>query len=212
MRAAALTFMARKLRINEPGLSYHVWINGVAGQAIFRDAEDKDFLVELIRDEVQLSDWCCLEYVVMSTHYHVFLRLRKPTLSSGFQRINVRYARHFNVKYGRRGHVFDARFHAKIADGRFAQLETIRYVALNPVKANICDLPEQYPWSGYGSTIGRFADDKIVDVRSVIALFGSRAGYRRYVEEPDERVRWGQARARPHAGSFSARGTRAAAR
>jgi putative transposase len=189
--------MARKLRIDEPGVSYHVWINGVAGMAIFRDVDDKDFMLQLLRDEVETSSWCCLEYAVMSTHYHVFLRLRKATLSSGFQRINVRYARYFNDKYGKRGHVFDARFHSKIAEGLFAQLETIRYVALNPVNANICRFPEEYAWSGYGSTIGRYADDEIIDVSAMRALFGSRAAYRRYVEEPDERARWGQARPRP---------------
>jgi REP element-mobilizing transposase RayT len=189
--------MARKLRIDEPGLSYHVWINGVASLSIFRDADDKNFMLELLRDEVEVSRWRCLEYAVMSTHYHVFLQLRKPTLSSGFQRLNVRYARYFNEKYGKRGHVFDARFHSKIAESRFGQLETVRYVALNPVKANICTMAQDYPWTGYGGTIGRYRDDGIVDVRAVIALFGSRAAYRKYVEEPDERVRWGQARARP---------------
>jgi REP element-mobilizing transposase RayT len=206
--------MARKLRINEPGLSYHVWINGVAGMSIFRDPADKDFMVALLRDEVEPSSWMCLEYAVMSTHYHVFLRLRKPTLSSGFQRVNVRYARYFNDRYGKRGHVFDARFHAKIAEGRFAQLETIRYVALNPVKANVCDRAEQYPWCGYGATIGCYADDDVVDVRALVALFGSRAAYRKYVEEPDERVRWGQSRTRPRGtpkARATTRGSRAAA-
>jgi len=205
--------MARKLRINEAGLCYHVWINGVAGQAIFRDAGDKDFMVELLRDEVALSSWSCLEYVVMSTHYHVFLRLRKPTLSSGFKRLNVRYARYFNRKYGKRGHVFDARFHAKVAESRFSRLETIRYVALNPVKANVCRAAEEYPWCGYGASIGRYADNEIVDTRALLTLFGSRAAYRKYVEEPDERVRWGQSRARPRVtprATATPRGSRAA--
>jgi REP element-mobilizing transposase RayT len=185
-----------------------VWINGVAGVAIFRDDEDKDALVRLLREEVAYSDWCCLEYAVMSTHYHVFLRPRKPTLSSGFQRLNVRYAQYYNAKHKRRGHVFGARFCSKIAEGLFAQLETIRYVALNPVKAHICERPEDYPWCGYGSTIGKYDDDRIVDVRAIVALFGSRAAYRRYVEEPDERVRWGQAGARPRQAARATKKTR----
>lgn len=189
--------MARKHRIDEPGLSYHVWINGVAGLAIFRDGHDKSTMVQLLREEVANSNWCCLEYAVMSTHYHVFLRLRKATLSSGFKRLNVRYARYYNDRYGKRGHVFDARFHARIAESVFAQLETIRYIALNPFNANMCRVPEDYPWSGYGATIGKYVDDEIVDVGAIIALFGSRRAYKKYVQEPDERVRWGQARARP---------------
>jgi hypothetical protein len=120
----------------------------------------------------------------------------------------VRYAQYYNAKHKRRGHVFGARFCSKIAEGLFAQLETIRYVALNPVKAHICERPEDYPWCGYGSTIGKYDDDRIVDVRAIVALFGSRAAYRRYVEEPDERVRWGQAGARPRQAARATKKTR----
>jgi putative transposase len=190
--------MARAYRIDEPGFTFHVWANGVNSLHLFRDADDRDYAVQLLRDEVEISDWICLEYVVMTTHYHVLVRLQKPTLSSGFKRFNVRYAQYFNKKYGRRGHVFDARFQSKIAEGRFAQLEVARYIARNPVKAGICASPDEYPWSGYGAAIGRYRDNAIVNVRALLAMLdGTRVAYRRYVEETDERKRWGQAGARP---------------
>lgn len=183
--------MARALRIDEAGLTFHVWANGVNSLAVFRDHDDRDFAVRLLRDEVAISEWTCLEYVVMTTHYHVLLRLRKATLSSGFKRFNVRYAQYFNRKYARRGHVFDARFQSKLVDDRFGQLELARYLARNPVKAKICERPEDYQWSGYGATVGLFADDGIVDPGAALApLRGSRSAYRRYVEEPDARKRW----------------------
>lgn len=179
-------------------MTFHVWANGVNSLTIFRDVEDKDVAVSLLREEVKSSDWCVLEYVVMSTHYHVFLRLRKATLSSGFKRFNERYARYFNRKYKKRGHVFEARFNSKLVEGRFARMEVARYVAYNPVKAQIAKRMEDYVWCGYGATIGLFAPNEIVDVEAALAPFsGSRSAFRKYMEEPDERKRWGQARARP---------------
>jgi putative transposase len=200
--------MARAYRIDEPGLTYHVWANGVNSLSLFREPDDRDYAVQLLREEVELSSWTCLEYAVMTTHYHVLVRLRKPTLSSGFKRFNVRYAQYFNKKYSRRGHVFDARFQSKIADGRFSQLETARYIARNPLKAGMCDCAEEYPWSGYGAAIGLYRDNGIVDVRALVAMLdGTRAAYRKYVEELDERKRWGQAGVRPRT-SGKARVTR----
>jgi hypothetical protein len=109
----------------------------------------------------------------------------------------VRYAKYYNRKYARRGHVFDARFQSKVVDDAFGQLELARYLARNPVKAKICDRPEDYPWSGYGATVGLFLDDRIVNVKEAIAPLGSRASYRRYVDEPDARRRWSQLWAGP---------------
>lgn len=195
--------MARALRIDLPDFTYHAWANGVDGRPIFRTPVEKNYMHELLRDEVELSNWTCLSYVVMTTHYHLVLRLNESTLSSGFQRLNCRFAQWFNKHNERRGHVFESRFNCKIIDSRFGELEVCRYVALNPVKANMCRLPEQYPWSGFGAIVGDAPADDIVDIDAARALAGSRNAFRRYVDEPDLRVRRGQARARPRATSHA---------
>ena len=202
--------MPRRARIADVGLTYHVWANGVKSMALFRDDDDRDFAVELLRETIALCDWTCLEYVVMTTHYHVLLQLPSPTLTRGFHHFNLRYARYFNKRYEKRGHVFDARFQSKVVEGGFGQLETARYLARNPVKARICELPEQYPWCGYGTTIGLFRDDRIVDIAAALAPIGTRASYRTYVDESDRRARWSQFVARRR--SVKPTRTRAAAR
>jgi len=192
--------VGRDPRINLAGLTYHVWANGTSAQRILRDDIDKDTLVRLLREEVKRSNWICLAYVVMTTHYHVLLRLREATLSSGFQRFNLRYARYFNRKYAARGHVFDAPFEHRIVEGRFDELEVSRYLALNPTKANMCSRPEDYQWSSYGALIGEFLADGIVDERSALKpLGGSRDRYRMYVEARDARTRWDLIRTRSRA-------------
>jgi REP element-mobilizing transposase RayT len=184
-------------RVNLAGLTYHVWANGCASQRIFRDDVDKDALLRFLADEIIFSSWTCLAYVVMSTHYHVLLRLQKPTLSSGFQRFNLRYARYYNRRYASRGHVFDAPFGYRIVDGRSNELEVSRYLALNPTRANMCASPEDYQWSSYGALAGFFQPNGVVDERTALEpLGGSRERYRAYVEETDARVRWDQVRVR----------------
>jgi len=189
--------MARSLRVDLPDLTYHAWAHAISGCVLFRDAIDKDMAVRLLREEATLSDWTCLAYVVMSTHYHVLIRLKKATLSSGFMRMNLRYARYYNQRYELRGHVFDRRFQTRVIEGTGDELETARYIALNPTRANMCRLPEDYGWSSYGATVGLYPKDPIIDLKAALApVGGSQNGYRRFVEELDPRVRRGQVRAR----------------
>lgn len=170
-------------------MMFHVWANGVANSYIFRDADDRNHLLRLLREEVRLSRWTCLSYVVMSSHYHLLLRLAEATLSSGFQRLNYRYALYHNRRYGQRGHCFDQRFQSHLIDAE-DELEIARYLALNPTRAAMCTLPEEWPWSSYGSVVGLYPRDPIVDLRAALApAGGSQKKYRAFVEETDPRLR-----------------------
>jgi hypothetical protein len=138
----------------------------------------------------------------MKTHYHALIRLQKLTLSSGFQRLNSRYAQAFNRVHGRRGHLFERRFRDVLVESESHRYEVTRYIHLNAPRANACTRPEEYPWCDYGSTVGLFERDPIVDPRAALELFGSdlptaRRRYRRYVEERDPRARRGLTRVRP---------------
>jgi putative transposase len=182
--------MARKLRIGEPGMTFHVWANGVANSFIFRDGQDRDTLLKLLREEVELSKWTCLSYVVLSSHYHLLLRLTEPTLSSGFKRLNYRYALYHNRRYGQRGHCFEQRFQSHPVADADDELELARYLALNPTRADMCRLPEDWPWSSYGAVAGLYPRDRIVDTRAALApARGSARRYRAFVEESDPRLR-----------------------
>ncbi len=173
---------------------YHLNTKAVSGCTVFRNDHDRAIFLELLAAEIARSEWTCLAYTVMGTHYHLLLRLNEPTLSTGFQRLNGLYARIFNARTKRRGAVWQRRFHDTLIESDAHLLETTRYIAWNASRANLADRPEDWPWSSYGATIGRFPPDPLIDERAILELFSddlavARERYRRFVEERDPRVR-----------------------
>ena len=63
------------------------------------------------------------------------------------------YTTYFNLKRKRSGHLFQGRFKAILVEAENDLLELSRYLHLNPVRAGIVKLPEQYPYSSYSAYV-----------------------------------------------------------
>jgi putative transposase len=184
-------------RIEVVGATYHVNGKAVHGTKLFVDESDRFLFLRMLGEQAIRSDWCVLAYSLMTTHYHLLLQLRKPTLSSGFHRFNSMYARAYNARHARRGALWQRRFFDSMVMTEGHLYEAIRYVALNASRANACSRPEDWPWSNYGSAIGCARREDLVDEQALLRLFGTRRDVamrrlREYVEEADPRRRFGQ--------------------
>lgn len=146
--------MARPLRVQAPGLTYHITARGNRRQSMFLDAVDRRrFLAYLARvvDHYALQ---CHAYCLMSTHYHVVLTTKEANLSRAMQQLDGDYARWWNWRHRQVGHLFEGRFKSQIVqEGRYF-LNACRYVVLNPVRARMTRTPAQWPWSSYRATAG----------------------------------------------------------
>jgi hypothetical protein len=108
----------------------------------------------------------------MTNHYHLVLQTPEPNLSKGMQWLNSAYANWFNREHGRCGHLFQGRFKAFLVDQETYFADVLRYVVLNPVRAKLCERPEDYRWSSYRATAGLEAAPEWLDVAAVHGLFG----------------------------------------
>jgi putative transposase len=186
-------------RIEEAGCTYHINANALDGMALFRDDLDRERFYDLLADQIIDSEWTLLEYTFMTTHYHLLLKIKKCTLSSGFKRLQSRYARAYNKRHDRRGVVWMRRFHDELIESERHLFETVRYIAQNAPRAQMVEVAEDWPWCSYGSSIGAYSADPIVDEKALLDLFGpnptvARRRLREFVEEKDPRVRWRQTR------------------
>jgi hypothetical protein len=96
-----------------------------------------------------------------------FCARAEPNLSAGMHDLNSGYASLSNRRYRRSGSPFQGRFKAILVENQSHAWELSRYLHLNPVRAKMVPLPEQYRWSSYSAY--RFARDA-ADERSGVSL------------------------------------------
>jgi putative transposase len=148
-----------------------VFARGVDRQAIFRDDDDRQLYLRELARVVGECGWRCLGFCLMNNHLHLLIETPEPNIAKGMQLLHGRYARKFNDRHGRVGHLFQGRYGSKlIADD--AQLWTAAaYLALNPVAARFCVQPEDWPWSSH-ALIVRDRAPKWLDRARLMELFG----------------------------------------
>jgi len=127
---------------------FHVVSRSVAAaRAVFRDTDDRETFLRLVRRTSREDAWSCHAICLMTSHYHLVLEARRVSLSRGMQRLNWRYAMYFNRRHGSFGHVFADRFAARSIESEEYLYDACSYVLLNPVRAGLCDRADEWPWS-----------------------------------------------------------------
>jgi putative transposase len=148
--------MARPPRIQFEGACYHVFQRGNRRERIYWDEADyaqfEGFMIEAMNwSGVRLYDWS-----LMPNHFHFLLETPDGNLAEFMQRLLTRYAKYFNRKHRKVGHVFQGRYQAKVCDKESYFLELIRYVELNPYRLKKGSLAQlgQWRWSSYRYYMG----------------------------------------------------------
>jgi REP element-mobilizing transposase RayT len=175
-------------RLEVEGGIHHVTNRGTRKTAIFVDDHDRWWFLRRLDRVAERRDWCCLAYCLMTNHVHLVIETRRPTLGAGMRDLLSHYARVFNERHGLKGTTFEARFGSRLVTTEQHFAQTLRYVALNPVKAGLVAAPEDYRWSSHAALLsGRF--DPCGDGRRVAELLDAWGGepHRRYSRlfEPD---------------------------
>ena len=141
--------MARALRIELPGGLYHVTARGDRREAIYLCDADRQRWLDLLGEVCTRYNWLCHAYCLMDNHFHILVETVDGNLSAGMRQLNGVYTQWHNRAHNRVGHVFQGRFKAIMVQREAYLLELARYVVLNPVRAGMCEMPEDWPWSSY---------------------------------------------------------------
>ena len=129
------------------GRCFHLFARGVDHLTIFRDWEDRLAFLELLAQVVGRERRVCDAFRLMDTHVHLVVEAHLEKISRGMQRLLGKYARRFNDRHGRVGHLFGDRYGARVIADDGLLHDVVEYVILNPVRAGIVDSAADWPWS-----------------------------------------------------------------
>jgi len=162
--------MARLPRIVIPDYPHHVTQRGNRRQSTFFSEGDYKAYVETIAREKKKAEVDIWAYCLMPNHVHLVAVPKSPdSLARLFRSAHRQYTRRINLREGWRGHLWQERFHSFVMDENHLAA-AVRYVELNPVRASLCDHPEQWEWSSASAHLaGR--DDLLVSSAPMLKRF-----------------------------------------
>ena len=121
---------------------------------IFRDDRDYERMLKYVATGVERFGLTLHSYCLMPNHFHLLVELTEENLGRGMLVLNGSYARYFNWRHKQEGHVFERKYHREPVLTDEHLLQTIRYIANNPVEADLCTHPAEWRWSSYRATAG----------------------------------------------------------
>ncbi len=173
--------MPRQTRKHSSTGIYHVMLRGINRQDIFEDEEDYFQFLRILsaisnrKDEkgIPLAPFCTFyAYCLMSNHIHLLIREHQESIGDTLKRIGVAYARYYNRKYERSGHLFQDRFKSEPVDSIEYFMTLMRYIHQNPVKSGQVDDVKDYPWSSWSEYEGVHVQFPICETKNVISRLG----------------------------------------
>jgi putative transposase len=142
--------MARLPRYFIKGQPQHIIQRGNNRELIFAHDDDYRFYLECLQSAIEKNKLSIHSYVLMTNHVHMLASPEVETsISKTLQSVGRRYVQYFNYTYKRTGTLWEGRYKATVIDSDQYLLTCMRYIELNPVRADMVKKPNEYPWSSY---------------------------------------------------------------
>ena len=123
-------------------------------------------------------------FVLMPNHFHLIVKeVAEKGVSKFIQRICNSYAKYFNIKYKRSGHLFGSRYHKKLIDSNDYLLHLSAYIHRNPREIKRWRNKEiNYPWSSYQDYAILNRWKKLLEPTIIVDQFKNKQEYKKFVQ------------------------------
>ena len=135
-------------------------------------------------------------FAIMPNHFHFLVQEKTDSgkgVSRYLQRVQTGYAKYFNAKYQKQGHLFQGPFRAVPVETNEQLLYLSAYIHRNPRDLKEWKNKEaKYPWSSYQDFIGENRWGKLLKQDIVLLQFSPNNTYWKFVEKSAAKLQSGE--------------------
>ena len=151
--------MPRRARVTFPGTPLHIIHRGNNRQPCFFADEDYRFYLDWLGEYAEKIGCRVHAYVLMTNHVHLLLSSDEAESTGRLMKVlGQRYVQYVNRTYRRSGTLWDGRYRSCLIQQETYLLACMRYIELNPVRADMVAHPGEYRWSSYRANAQGEAD------------------------------------------------------
>jgi REP element-mobilizing transposase RayT len=150
---------------------------GIEKSEIFRCSTDMNNFVHRLERCVKETGITVIAWALMPNHIHLLARTGRVPLWKFMQKLLTGHAIYFNRKHDRVGHLFQNRYLSILVQSEVYLLALIRYIHMNPLKANLVKDIEalgRYPWTSHFGLINQGTYPWQDTAKSLIAIYDNK--------------------------------------
>ncbi len=142
--------MPRPPRIKGDDIHYHIILRCNNKERLLQSDEDFIILKQMLFDTKQKFQFRLYNYDFLHSHVHMMLSTHNGvSIDQIMHDLCSKYARDFNRRHKRSGHLWGHRYRSRIIEDDRHGLACLRYQHRNAMSAGIVSKPENWPWSGF---------------------------------------------------------------
>jgi len=151
--------MPRIARVEAVGYPHHVMQRGNRSQKVFFSDKDKEEYLKILKLQSEIFGIEVWAYCLMDNHVHlIIVPKERESMIQAIGETHRTYTRMINFREKWRGYLWQGRFKSFVLDERYL-IEAVRYVELNPVRAKMIRIAENYTYSSAKAHIKKSKDD-----------------------------------------------------
>lgn len=165
-----------KHKLTSPNVVSHITQRAAGKEPLF--VEDRDYLYMLVnmKEVTKKRSLEMYAFCLMPNHLHILASPKDDELDDAMRDLFSRYAMWFNRKYERKGHLFGGPYRQAVCLDDGYLLAASVYIHLNPVKAGLASLAEDYRWSSVRLYCEEEASRSFVNPRFILCMLSAKTG------------------------------------